>query len=296
MRRDRRLQPRRAVLLRALVEPARNPRQSLFSEFCRRPAQNRVRRGRIHRMQQRRRLPRGLGPAMRGPALSWRHLANLRLAAVGLVSSVIVRAKSPVRKRHCVALLVWLLLPYALACEGERTTLRATSPDHTVPSSGSPDASSSGGPPTSTLPDGSSSGGQLSSTPGGVRCGSTTCARDEQCCLRDEGSPASVGCAARSRTSCLGHSDWRGCDETADCNPGELCCLFVQGLPATLDSFCIASPPGGSPPTPCGLYEFVGCGSDDDCRAASAPPCVAQRCRGDIVQTCGLIPSDWCPP
>ena len=185
--------------------------------------------------------------------------------------------------RHHVAYLIWPWLLSAVACGGGRTPLLSTSPDQP--------------PTTSDITDASASGGLLTSTPGAVRCGSITCAHGDQCCLLEQGSPASNGCDSRSKNVCHGTQDVRTCDETADCNPGELCCFGLwSSPPATLGSRCSLNFAGDPPRTACDADEYIGCSSDDDCRAVSALPCVAQRCRGDILQTCGLLPSGWCPP
>jgi hypothetical protein len=131
-------------------------------------------------------------------------------------------------------------------------------------------------------------GGLLPSTPGQIRCGSITCGYGDQCCLRDfrEGSPASNGCDSRAKGSCHGTQHIRTCDEPADCYPGEVCCWGFADRTITSLCHAIAS---------CGTYYFTACGSDDDCRAAGEPTCVAQRCRGDIIQSCGPLPSGSCP-
>src|SRR5262249_30568534 len=72
-----------------------------------------------------------------------------------------------------------------------------------------------------------------------------------------------------------------------DCLPAEECCYDVfTSPPATIGSYCA---PKGS----CGLA--VGCDGDADC-AGSTGPCIAQLCRGDVLQTCGLLPTEACPP
>jgi hypothetical protein len=133
-------------------------------------------------------------------------------------------------------------------------------------------------------------GGLLPSTPGQIRCGSITCGFGDQCCLRDprEGSPASNGCDSRAEGTCHGSQYVRTCDEPADCYPGESCCWELVTA-ATISSIC-------SSRGTCSNYYFTACGTDDDCRAAGAPPCVAQRCRGDIIQSCGPLPSGYCRP
>ena len=140
-------------------------------------------------------------------------------------------------------------------------------------------------------------GGLLPPTPGLVRCGEIVCADGYQCCVREErGDPASIGCDRRPSTVCDGSSGRRECDETADCGQDELCCWgVVYRPPATLASYCY-SPSTGGGATSCPPLDLIGCGSEADCDAVGAPACVAQQCRGDIIQTCGYIPSDSCPP
>jgi hypothetical protein len=138
-------------------------------------------------------------------------------------------------------------------------------------------------------------GGLLPPTPRRVRCGATVCAEGYECCLRDdEGSPAAIGCDWRSNAGCI---NWpRTCDETADCGPGELCCWFVShSSPQTWASFCRNVGPGRTA-TSCSVTNGIGCSSDADCTAVGAPPCVAQRCRGDIIQTCGPLQDSSCDP
>jgi hypothetical protein len=40
----------------------------------------------------------------------------------------------------------------------------------------------------------------------------------------------------------------------------------------------------------------MACGSNADCANSDGGTCIAQRCRGDILQTCGLLPTSFCPP
>jgi hypothetical protein len=145
---------------------------------------------------------------------------------------------------------------------------------------------------------GSSGGGESDPTwdggllppsgPGYVRCGSTTCDPGDQCCLVPDGDPAANGCGSLSQPTCNGTQDVRACDEQADCHPDEDCCYDVfTSPPATIGSRC---GPRGS----CDLA--VGCASNADCAATDAGACVAQRCRGDILQTCGELPTEVCPP
>jgi hypothetical protein len=137
---------------------------------------------------------------------------------------------------------------------------------------------------------GSWDGGLLASTPGQVRCGPLTCGQGQECCLRKEGRPASDGCSSpgsSGATACY----WRKCDESGDCAAGEFCYWIVlTSPPPTLGSYCVLSPDASAG------SGYVACGSDEDCRAVGAPPCVAQRCRGDILQSCGRMPSEKCTP
>lgn len=165
--------------------------------------------------------------------------------------------------KGCQGLLLWLWLASGVACGGGRTPVAG------------PRASS----------DATWDGGLLSSTAGSVRCGPVLCLPGDKCCLRNEGSPASIGCAPPSG-DCLP----RTCDETADCDFGQLCCIVFMGSPpVTLGSRCHDG-------LTCDRLDYIACGSDDDCRAVSAPPCVAQRCRGDVLQSCGPIAFSDCPP
>ena len=145
-----------------------------------------------------------------------------------------------------------------------------------------------------TSPSATQNGGLLPPTPGRVRCGAIVCAEGYECCIRyGEGNPASIGCDWRSNAGC---PMWpRTCDETADCGPGELCCWFGSySPPPTWASICHNAGPGRiATSCPAGP---VGCSNDADCNAVGAPRCVAQRCRGDIIQTCGLLPDPTCGP
>jgi hypothetical protein len=135
----------------------------------------------------------------------------------------------------------------------------------------------------------------LPPTPGRVRCGASVCDRGYECCLRSgEGTPASIGCDWRSNAGCDG---WpRTCDETADCGPGELCCWFLSYMPPSTWASICHNAGAGVVATSCPIGESIGCASDTDCTALGAPACVAQRCRGEVIQTCGLLPDLSCGP
>jgi hypothetical protein len=181
--------------------------------------------------------------------------------------------------------LPWLWLACTLACGAGRTRLSAQSGTARDPSA----AGGSGNPLAGW------DGGLLPSTPGVVRCGPAVCAPGEICCVHDEGSPEAIGCDPDGPDSCWGrdHVDVRVCDESADCAAGEVCCYSVWSAPpATLGGLCEKSLAN------CHLDggDYLACGSEDDCRAVGTRSCVAQICRGEVLQTCGRLPSEWCPP
>jgi len=79
----------------------------------------------------------------------------------------------------------------------------------------------------------------------------------------------------------------RACDKQADCHSNEDCCYAVHtSPPATVGATC----------QPKGMCELaIACASDADCAGSDAGACFAQRCRGDILQTCGQLPTEACP-
>jgi hypothetical protein len=160
----------------------------------------------------------------------------------------------------------------------------------------SPDGGSTG--PTTSPNDAQTwDGGLLASTPGAIRCGDTTCdPKLDYCCLRSGGDPITNGCTSRDNIACPdGSQVRRSCDQTSDCGPSELCCTEqVTSPPVSLGSSC--QPASQWPDAGCGPEAYVTCGSDSDCAAVGEPSCVAQKCRGDIYQTCGLMPSEECDP
>jgi hypothetical protein len=169
------------------------------------------------------------------------------------------------------------LLLLCFACGGGRTALT----DAMVA------ASPSGGDDQSSW-----DGGLLPPTPGQVRCGSITCGQGEQCCLREEGRPASNGCDSKEKLrDCHGTDYARTCDETADCDAGKICCWAnISGPPPMIVSLCVL-------PKDESRCDYIACGADEDCRALGLPSCIAQRCRGDILQSCGRMPSEnFCTP
>lgn len=181
----------------------------------------------------------------------------------------------PIAPGQGVRTMLWLWLACAVACGGRPLPFSEHPANAGMPN------------PEETSWD----GGLLSSTPGQVRCGSRTCAHGYECC-RELKNPASAMCLWRAAAECLEPTRW--CDETADCNPGELCCVTEHS--SLLIASCHSSFTPGAAATSCDSGEYLACASDEDCRPVSAARCVAQRCRGDVVQTCGRLPSAWCPP
>ena len=190
--------------------------------------------------------------------------------------------------------------PRAIALVGVSALVFACGGRTTATTDGGTGASGSmqgASPNGATSADESWDGGLIGPTPGSVRCGNVDCnAKTDACCLQESGNPATNGCASRDDALCNGTQVRRTCDEAADCNPGEVCCMeVVTSPPATIGSYCFR-PDGSGAPGTCPTSEIVACSSDADCIAANAPPCVAQTCRGNVLQTCGLLPSEWCDP
>ncbi|HEX7666414.1 MAG TPA: hypothetical protein VF407_17935 [Polyangiaceae bacterium] len=161
-----------------------------------------------------------------------------------------------------------------------------------------PDGGASGHGSTASAPksiDDGWDGGLIGPTPGTIRCGDTDCDKATQdCCIAHDVTPATNGCAKKGQIQCNGTQVRRECDEEADCNPDEFCCAAdVEGLPVSIGMYCVNPKLNGMPPG-CGLGELVACSSDADCDAVGQPACVSQVCRGNVLQTCGLLPSSWC--
>jgi hypothetical protein len=82
----------------------------------------------------------------------------------------------------------------------------------------------------------------------------------------------------------------RECDETSDCVGSDVCCVSLFfSPPPRLGNVC-------TPRSQCVLSadEWIACGTQADCEAANAPPCVAQACGGTTLQTCGPIRRSLC--
>jgi hypothetical protein len=110
------------------------------------------------------------------------------------------------------------------------------------------------------------------------------CDADKQyCCSNVQYGAPSTSDATFDICSATFCGNRRECDETADCRTGEVCCFSVfQSPPAILGSTCRKA-------SQCTANDsqWIGCGSQEDCTRAGAPPCLAQECGGATLQLCG---------
>ena len=110
--------------------------------------------------------------------------------------------------------------------------------------------------------------------PGEIACGASPCpVPASQCCSDVDAStcdPAGSACTGLVRT----------CDEAADCDPGEVCCV-TQIAPKRFATACKAS---------CDVGEPQACASSAECGDAGA--CLPWRCGAVDVKTCGASGSD----
>jgi hypothetical protein len=117
-----------------------------------------------------------------------------------------------------------------------------------------------------------------------VLCGRDPCDLSTSFCCRRVASPPAYTCLANTQTvgACYGMGgDPFGCDESADCSPGQQC-YVVTNSPVT--TRCQAT--GFGP---------IMCKTDADCTGGKT--CVTQTCnslvgRGEVIKTCGGNP--WC--
>jgi hypothetical protein len=81
----------------------------------------------------------------------------------------------------------------------------------------------------------------------------------------------------------------RACDETADCDPGNVCCIPPNAnIALAYNSQCVPSAQcSGMDP-----YAYRMCKSSSECPANVA--CVTQPCHGYVISTCGGIPAQRC--
>ena len=120
------------------------------------------------------------------------------------------------------------------------------------------------------------------STPGQIRCGNDLCdSFNEYCCASSDGvfdTCSGPFCPLR-----------RECDEQSDCLGDDVCCYSaVQSPPVIMAGIC-------EPAGQC-VYDqtWLACGSQADCEALGAPPCVSQPCGRGTMQTCGPITRSFC--
>ena len=104
---------------------------------------------------------------------------------------------------------------------------------------------------------------------GRVPCGSDTCdVPSEECCE----APDASACQPAGGGSCSGVVE--RCDEAANCQPGDVCCVTAlgsSGFATECRQSCVAS-------------EAQSCRTDGECGAMG--PCVAWMCAGSVVATC----------
>jgi hypothetical protein len=103
-----------------------------------------------------------------------------------------------------------------------------------------------------------------------VPCGSDTCnVPAEECCEEPDAST----CQQTGGGNCSGVVAI--CDEAANCQPGDVCCVTGQTATA-LETQCKQSCSGGDPQS---------CRTSGECGGVG--PCVAWTCAGSVVATCG---------
>jgi hypothetical protein len=186
------------------------------------------------------------------------------------------------------ASLAWVAAALVLSCG---TTSTSTSPtgagDASVDSAsdaGAPADASADAPLVPAAPD-----------PGKLACGGETCTvPGSVCCVSSIAPGGAADHCAIDGTACGAPND--GCDETADCGQGQICCTGAGALPLDASvsgievTFCIDQ----SEPTSCIPHAGVGnssiqvCKTDAECK--NGQPCALQRCFGRVLQTCGPDP------
>jgi hypothetical protein len=141
-----------------------------------------------------------------------------------------------------------LLLVLVSACNGSSGTDGGTNPDGQAP------ADTSTGDDTGTMQDSA----MMQDTGGGP-----------QTCVIPKGG------------AMCGGVNW-ACDETADCAPGNACCL-------TLDMMVVK---GSSCTGFCQNPRLQLCQSNTEC--SGGMNCMATTCSGFVVKTCGGVPANLC--
>lgn len=107
--------------------------------------------------------------------------------------------------------------------------------------------------------------------PGHVACGAGACAVMLAICCEQ----ADADTCQSSSASCKG-GVVASCDEAANCPMNQVCCVTGTG-PAGLETSCQPSCQGGSPQS---------CRASAECGGGPGA-CVAWRCAGSVVATCG---------
>jgi hypothetical protein len=124
-------------------------------------------------------------------------------------------------------------------------------------------------------------------TPGEVTCDNAPCDVPSNFCCATQGAQGVTEACDSIGTSCSGLSE--GCDETADCSSGSICCLVTS-----LSSASVACQAG----TACagGIFSIQVCKTDAECD--NAMPCVPQTCMLEgatvTIEACGSVPT--CTP
>jgi hypothetical protein len=109
-----------------------------------------------------------------------------------------------------------------------------------------------------------------------VACGTTDCANRAQVCCYSPG--MSAGCQSATQPTCTGAV--AHCDESIDCDPGQVCCV-LSVHPYGVDTACRSA---------CDTKEPQACRTSSEC--PSGKPCATWRCASGIVETCGGMGSD----
>ncbi len=127
------------------------------------------------------------------------------------------------------------------------------------------------------------------SDPKSITCNGMPCAVPANYCC-DEGmfpNPGPQKCVPNTTSSCGGRR--RSCDETADCNSGDVCCIPPNAaLALSYNSLCVlAANCSGMDP-----YSYRMCKSSLECPVNVT--CVTQPCHGYVISTCGGIPAQRC--
>jgi hypothetical protein len=123
------------------------------------------------------------------------------------------------------------------------------------------------------------------SDPGSVTCAGKPCASSDHFCCDQQGVES---CMAQPEPgTCAGPQ--RVCDEAADCQGGQVCCIPPNAnIVVAYFTQCAKT---------CGIndpYQYQVCKTSAECQ--NGQPCLGQLCQGKMIFTCGgQIPSKRCP-